>query len=172
MRATLWVLLSLALFTLLWRVFPHPLNMTPLAALALMAGARSADLRVRFGVPLLALFISDLILGFHATMPFVYGSMILIVLIGGLLAGRGLAAFVGGSVAASLLFFVVSNFGVWLMAGYYTLDMAGLITCYVAALPFLWKTLSGDLFFVIAFFGCFALVDKRLALEQGLRIRT
>ncbi len=161
MRASLWLLLSLALFTLLWRVFPHPMNMTPLAALALVAGARATDVRVRYALPLLALFVSDLILGLHATMAFVYGSMALVVLLGGYLQGRGLVAWAGASVASSLLFFVITNFGVWLVAGYYPLDLAGLVTCYVVAIPFLWKTMAGDLFFVAAFFGSFALLDYR-----------
>lgn len=162
MRASLWLLLLLAIFTLLWRIFPHPMNMTPLAALALAAGARATHAAVRYGLPLLVLFISDLLLGLHATMPFVYASMALVVLLGGLLQGRGAIAWAGASVGGSLLFFLITNFGVWLVAGYYPLDLAGLAACYVAAIPFLWKTMAGDLFFVLLFFGSFALLDYRI----------
>ena len=160
MRKILWLLLALAVFTLLWRVLPHPFNMTPLAALALFAGARARDPRLRFGIPMLALLFSDLLLGFHATIPFVYGAMLLIVLIGTLLRDRGYAFFALGSVAGSLTFYLVTNFGVWLVAGYYSPDLTGLLASYVAGLPFLLKTLAGDLIFVSLFFTLFALVDR------------
>ena len=172
MRTYLWLLLALAVFTLLWRVVPHPLNMTPLAALALFAGARARDPRLRFAIPMGALLISDLLLGFHSTVPFVYAAMLLIVVLGTLLRGKSLPYFALGSVAGSVSFYLITNFGVWAAAGYYTPDVSGLIASYVAGLPFLLKTLAGDFFFVVMFFALFAFADSHVAQrEAGVNAR-
>lgn len=168
MRTNLWLLLALVIFTVLWRVVPHPLNMTPLAALALFAGARSSRVSLAFAFPLLALLVSDLLLGFHTTMPFVYGSMVLIVLIGTLLRGRGIAAHALAGAGGSLTFYFITNFGVWMTAGYYSPDASGLLASYIAGLPFLWKTLAGDFFFVVMFFALFyALGESRASMREA-----
>ena len=171
MRANLWLLLVLLAFTVLWRVVPHALNMTPLAALALFAGARSGHTGLAMAFPLGALLLSDLLLGFHATMPFVYGAMILIVLMGTLLRGRGMAAHVLAGVGGSLSFYFITNFGVWLTAGYYSPDLTGLLASYVAGLPFLWKTMAGDFFFVVMFFGLFAMQAQYLSDHRETRVK-
>lgn len=171
MRANLWLLLALVVFTVLWRVFPHPLNMTPLAALALFAGARSRHVGVGFSFPLAALLVSDLVLGGHATMPWVYGAMLLVVLMGTLARGRGLPGHALAGVAGSLTFYLVTNFGVWMSAGYYAPDLSGLLASYVAGLPFLWKTLAGDFFFVVLFFGLFAMFGQHVTSPREATVK-
>lgn len=159
MRLNLMAMLGLVAFAALWRLFPHPENMTPVAAVALFAGARLRNPAGRFLLPLGAMFLSDLVLGFHATVWFVYGAMVGGALLGTWLRGRGILSYAGMSVANSLLFFVVTNFGVWAVTGMYSANAGGFISCYAAALPFLWKTLAGDLFFTMAIFALFSLVD-------------
>jgi hypothetical protein len=69
---------------------------------------------------------------------------------------------IGGALAASLIFYVVTNFAVWALSTLYTPDVKGLLECYVAALPFLKYTIAGDLFWSIALFGGAALLRRRI----------
>jgi hypothetical protein len=154
------------------RLLPHPPNVTPIAAMALFGGAFGAGLLPALLLPLAAMAASDVLMalighvdgGWHPTLPFVYASILATVVIGRLV-GRRLTAFsiAGGAVAASLLFFVVTNFGTWLVGGIYPLTAEGLSACFVAALPFLRLTLLGDLFYSGLLFGGFALAERWLA---------
>ncbi len=160
MRRTVIVLLALAGFAFLWRVVPHEFNMTPLGALALIAGARLRHPLGRALVPLGTLVASDLILGFHDTVLYVYGAFVVIALGGVLLQRRGVLAHAGGAVVAALLFYAVTNFGVWAAGTLYPADASGLLASYAAGLPFLWKTLAGNLFFTVLFYAVFQLVER------------
>jgi hypothetical protein len=160
--------LLLAALAVAARLLPHPFNFTPLGAMALFGGACLADKRLALGVPLVALFLSDLCLGFHAAMPFVYGSFLLIACLGFALRGRRTAVpLAAATLASSLLFFLVTNFGQWLVQIWqpepmYPLTAAGLVECYVKAIPFFGNTLLGDAVFVTALFGGLALAEKGL----------
>lgn len=160
MRITHLLLFALLVLAALWRIVPHPDNMTPVMAVALFAGIWLKPLVLRIGAPIAVLLVSDLALGFHDTMLFVYAAMLLPVALAPLLRGRGLGAYAGASVVNALVFFVVTNLGVWLVSGMYAHDLAGLLSCFTLALPFLWKTLAGDLFFTVLFFVMFALAQK------------
>ncbi|TNG01777.1 MAG: hypothetical protein EP297_01940 [Gammaproteobacteria bacterium] len=135
-------------------------NVSPIAAAALFSGAYLADRKTAFLIPLAALFIGDLVIGLHATMPFVYAAFALTVLIGMWLS-RHLCGhlLIAVTMVSSTLFFLITNFGVWATTDYYTHDLAGLITCYIAAIPFFQYTLIGDLFFVSLIFGVFMAVE-------------
>ena len=124
------------------RLIPHPPNFSPIAALALFGGAQFADKRLAFLVPLAAMFLSDLVLGLHSLIPVIYGSFALIVCLGFWLRRRQNVWAIGGAaVVGALLFFVLTNFGVWAMGQMYPKTPAGLIDCYVAAIPFFQNTL-------------------------------
>ena len=155
MKPSTILLVTLAIFTLCWRVLPHEWNMTPLFALALFAGAHLATPAQRLGLPLLVMVLSDLWLGGHATLLFVYLGVAAAVALGSLLRQRGLLRHASVALVTSLLFFTLSNFGVWLMAGLYPATLEGLLLCYTLALPFLLKAAAGDLFFVILFYALF-----------------
>ena len=127
------------------RLVPHWPNFTPIGAMALFGGAYFGRRVLAFAAPLGALLVSDLILGFHAGMPFVYGSVALIVLLGWAIARRITPVTVAAAaVASSVLFFAVTNFGTWLSSGMYP------------------PTLAGDLAFSALLFGGFALLESRL----------
>ncbi|MDQ7827626.1 MAG: DUF6580 family putative transport protein [Armatimonadota bacterium] len=153
------------------RLLPHPPNVTPVAAMALFGGAAFVDLRLAVLVPLGAMVLSDLVLGLHATIPFVYAALAATALIGRLLRGRRRPApLVAASLAASTLFFLVTNFGVWLVGGLYPKTAAGLVAAYVAGLPFFRNTLLGDLAFTVLLFGGFALLERTVpALRASAR---
>ena len=142
------------------RLVPHPPNFSPIDAMALFSGAYVGRRALAFAAPLLALLLSDLVLGFYAGMNFVYASVALIVLIGWWLSERRtVLRVVTAAVAGSVAFFVITNFGMWLFSGFYPLTAAGLEACYVAAIPFFQNTVAGDLFYTALLFGGFALAE-------------
>lgn len=144
------------------RLIPHPPNFTPIAALALLGGASFADKRAAFLVPLAGLFLSDLVLGFYAITPIVYGSFALIVCLGFWLRRRqSVWRIAGASVIGAVLFFVVTNLGVWAFDTLYPKTLNGLADCYVAAIPFFRNTLLSDLLYSALLFGSLAFAEKR-----------
>lgn len=161
------VLAALILGAMFLRLAPLPANFSPIAAVALFAGAVFVQSRwIGIAVALVSLFLSDLFIGFYAGMPFVYGAYILVAILGYGLIGkqdgeRVQWSAVGiSSLAASAVFFLVSNFGVWVEGALYPRTGSGLVACYFAAVPFFWNTLAGDLVFTFGLFGAWALVAK------------
>jgi hypothetical protein len=146
------------------RLVPHPANFAPIGAMALFSGAH-ADRRIAFLLPFLAMFGSDLVIGLHSELPFVYGCFAINVLMGcWLRQRRSFLNVCAATLACALLFYVVTNFGVWLMQdGTYPKTAAGLATCYVAALPYFERSLLGDYFYTAVMFGGFALAERRFA---------
>lgn len=153
------------------RLLPHPANVTPVTALALFAAVH-LDRRSAFIVPLAAMFLSDLVLGFHNEMAWVYGSFVGIVFIGFWLKNhQSFAATVGATLSGSVLFFIVTNFGMWAATpSFYPHTINGLIECYVAGIPFFRNTLLGDLAYVGILFGLFALVERLVPAVQTDRV--
>jgi hypothetical protein len=144
------------------RLIPHPPNFTPVAALALFCGASFANKRVALLVPLAGLFLSDLVLGFYVLTPVVYGSFALIVCLGFWLRRQQTVwRIAGASVAGAVLFFVATNFAVWVFGGLYPKNGGGLADCFVAAIPFFRNTLVSDLLCSALFFGGLGLAEKR-----------
>jgi len=155
------------------RLIPHPPNFTPIAAIALFAGAQFTDKRFAFLVPLAGLLLSDLALGFHSLVPIVYGTFALIVCLGLMLQrGKSAPRIALFSLAGALLFFGTTNLAVWLFGGLYPKTAAGLIECYVAAIPFFWNTLLGDLFYSALLFGGIAFAERRFELIREPKMKT
>lgn len=149
--ATLVLMVLAAAFS---RLIPHPWNFTAIGAMALFGGAYFPSRKQSLLIPLFSLFLSDLVLGFHSTMVYVYLAVAIIGVMGWALRKERSAVQVGTlSLVSSLLFFVVSNFGVWAVEGFYAPTLQGLVDCYVAALPFLDNQIYGDMFFSAALFG-------------------
>jgi hypothetical protein len=136
------------------RLIPHPPNFSPIAALALFSGAQFGDKRLAFLLPLAAMFLSDLIIGLHSLMPVIYGSFALIVCLGfWVQRNQNLWPIGGAALLGALLFFVTTNFGVWLLASFYPKTGGGLLACYTEAIPFFWNTLASDLIYTVVLFG-------------------
>jgi hypothetical protein len=160
-HARLIVILSAIVAAAAMRLVPHPPNFAPLAAMALFSGAYVGKRALAFAAPLGALLVSDLVLGFYPELAFVYLSVAATVLIGWFVARRRTVMRVGvAALAASVLFFLVTNFGVWVLMDYYPHTASGLLACYVAAIPFFQNTLAGDLFYSALLFGGFALLER------------
>lgn len=143
------------------RLLPHLPNATPVGALALFSGFYLPK-KQAFLVPLLAMAAADLFLGGHSTLLWVYGSFLLIVALGFLLKGRLKAEnVILASLSSSILFFLITNFGVWASTSMYSKDLAGLLQSYVMGIPFLRPTVLGDLFYSGVIFGSYALFFLR-----------
>lgn len=162
MRTKLFTLSAIIFAVALFRWMPHPPNVSPVAAMALFGGAYFADKRMAFIVPFLALLLGDLLIGFHDTMIFVYAGFAFTVMIGMWLKTRISVTNVAAStVAASVLFFLLTNFGAWMTSGLYAQSMNGLMQAYVAAIPFFQNSLMGNLVFTALMFGGYALAQRK-----------
>ena len=159
------ITLSLIIFSIaMFRLLPHPPNVSPVAAMALFGGAYFSDKRIAFLVPFLALLLSDFMLGLHDTMVYVYAGFALTVVIGFWLKtnmniGRITLAVVG----SSILFFIISNFGAWFTSGLYPMTLDGLMQAYVAAIPFFQNSLLGNLVFTALLFAGFAVLKRNVS---------
>lgn len=163
-----WFLTILILVAAISRLFPHIPNFTPITAMALFGGVYFKDKPAAFLVPLTAMFISDCVLeflthwGFHNTIIYVYVSIALVTLIGMYVRRNvNVQSVLVGSVSSSVLFFIITNFGVWAAQGFQN-GAAGLSATYVSGIPFFAPTLAGDLFFNGILFGLFYLAQRRL----------
>ena len=169
--------LGLILIAAFARIIPHYPNFTPLCAIALFGGKYFNNKYLAYLLPLLALWISDILINnfilnnyfdgftlFYSGFYWQYGSFILITLIGRkTLKNISYLRLLGISISSSLLFFVISNFGVWISSSFYSKDIFGLIACYVAAIPFYYGTLSGTIFYSFFLFGSYELLSRKLS---------
>ncbi len=161
-----WLMASLVFGAAALRLLPHPPNFTPIAAIALFGGAHFERKRWAFAVPLTAMALSDAVLrvlfgwGFDSV---VYATFALIVCLGFLLRNKRTAPLpvAGAALAAAMTFYLTTNFAVWATSGMYAKTLAGLVNCYVAAIPFFGPTVAGDLFYSAALFGGFAWSERR-----------
>ena len=143
------------------RLIPHPWNFTPMMAIGLYAGTRSAKLRTGVLVTLLALFLSDAVMGFYRGMWYVYAASLVPVLVGRFVGRRdGIGAIVAGGLVSSLSFFFITNFMVWATGHVYPHSVAGLGASFVAGIPFYQNQLLGDGFYGVVLFGSHALISR------------
>lgn len=146
------------------RLIPHPPNFTPILSVALFGSAVLANRYLGIAVAIAAMAISNLVLGGHSTWAYVYGAMILTGFLGFLLREkRSVLRIAGVTLAGSLLFFLITNLGVFIMQDLYPKTGAGLVTCYVMALPYLKNSLAGDFLFTGILFGIHYLLNRRSA---------
>ncbi len=162
-----WIVLGLIVLGIVARLVPHPWNATPVMAIALFGGTHLSK-RYAIILPLVIVAVSDLLIGWHSTVPFTWGAFALT----GLLAWRLRPEPDWGRIAAtsltgSLIFFVITNFGVWMTGELYPQTFEGLRQCYVVAIPFFRNTLAGDVVYTAVFFGTYALAGRLLPLPQS-----
>lgn len=179
-----WVLAGMILIAGLSRLVPHPWNFTPVEAMALFGGAYFANRLTAVVVPLLAVLASDLAMSwvsgglyssyfFSVSFFVVYGTLALSAVLGFVLRGRVSFLRVGlAGLAGSVLFFLTTNFAVWATATdvvAYPACTAGLVPCYVAALPFFKGTLIGTAVWSLILFGGYELLRRQM---PSLRLQT
>ena len=152
----------IVLFAALLRFLPQPPNFTPIAALALFSGVFFTNRLLACLVPVGVLLVTDLFLGWHSTILFVYGSFAIMVLIGYAMRGHlSVPMVTGAGLSASLLFFLVTNFGVWATGTMYPKTWEGLAAAYIAGIPFFHYMIAGTLFYSALFFGSYLLASRQ-----------
>jgi len=142
---------SIILLAVVARLVPHPPNFAPIGGLALFSGSHFKK-KIALLIPLAAMLISDVFLGFHNTMIYVYASFFLAVLIGRLIKNNRWRSLALASLTSSVLFFLITNFGVWLSYSMYPKTLAGLFQSYLMGLPFFRNTILSDFFYTFSFF--------------------
>ena len=146
--------ISLILILAFARLIPHPPNFTPIIAVAIVSGYFFKNINLSLLTLLIAMLISDLFIGFYENVIFVYASLLLITFVFHKISNKinFINLFICGF-AGSLIFFVVSNFGVWALGspGVYDIayekSLSGLIECYILAIPFFGNTFLSTLIF-------------------------
>jgi hypothetical protein len=166
-KTAFYIVTGFILFAALSRLLPHAYNFTPLGAIALFGAAYFPKKKWAFIIPLLALWLSDLVLNnmmyasyydgftfFTSGFLYIYGAFALIVILGVYLFRKiSFSRVLGGALGGSVIFFIVSNFGVWLTGSLYPMTLEGLLMCYGAAIPFFHYTIAGNLLYCGALFG-------------------
>ena len=155
------IIILFIVFAAIIRLIPHPPNFAPITAMALFGGVHFKNRKLAYAIPLIAMIISDLFLGFYSISIFVYASFITITFIGTVIKNIN----VTNIFLSSLLFFIITNLGVWLLG--YPLTMEGFLTCFTLALPFFGYTIAGDLFFCLLFKYSFKTVEKKYLIHSN-----
>jgi len=169
------IIILLAAFT---RIMPHPPNFSPIAAIGLFGAAHFTKKWQSFLVPLLAIWLSDLVINnfiysfqesgfiwFYGGFYWQYLSYILIIFSGHIIFKNKISipTSLGGIFASSGIFFIVSNFGVWTTSAMYPKNISGLVMCYAAGIPFLNNTIISDALFTTVLFGIYYLLQKEFS---------
>ena len=169
MNIKILLIISVIFLVSLTRIFPHPPNFTPILALAIFGGAYLPNRITAISLPIISMFISDLIIGFHSQIFTIYETIIFLSILGHLMKTKNFKNFAITGFTGSLIFFIITNFSVWLGGSLYPLTIDGIIQCYIMAIPFFHNTLiSTILFLTILFFG-YTFAEKKIS---NLKIST
>ena len=160
--------IGLTIVGILARLVPHAPNFSPVGGVSLFAGGRLSGWKA-YLLPLVLMLVTDpFVGGYSFATPFVYASFLIYVWIGSRLRStQNPLAFGAAAVAGSVQFFLITNFAMWLKpVSLYTHNAAGLMACYVAAIPYYRNTVLADLFYSAALYGAFALLSRRVAAQN------
>lgn len=133
------LLIAFILIAVCFRLIPHPPNFTPVTSLALFSGIMFQRKWLGILVPIVAMLLSDMILGFGVISMWVYAAFMLVTISGWVLKQMNVKSIL----VSSMIFFIVSNFGAWLLGYPHTIE--GLLMCYTLAIPFFGYSIVGDL---------------------------
>lgn len=143
------------------RLLPHPWNFTPMMAIGLFAGSQARKASTGVLATLVALVLSDAVLGFYSGIWYVYAAALIPVLFGRFIRNRsGAGAIAAAALASSLSFFVITNFMVWATEQLYPHTLGGLSECFLAGIPFYRNQVLGDAVYTVAIFGGYALLNR------------
>lgn len=175
------LLIIAAAFT---KFFPHYPNFTAIGAIAVFGGSVIKDKKLAFLLPLGALLLSDICLqlftstpGFYGTSQyFVYAAFLIITALATFMQKRSIVNIALAAIWSGVIFFIISNLGVWFSSDYYPKTLAGLGACYWAAIPFYKNELFGNFalnsilgnaFYSALLFGAYSLVEKKTTMQKA-----
>jgi len=163
------ILILLVVLASFSRILPHIPNFTPIVAIALFSASYFSNKYLAFIIPMLSLWLSDLVINnvilsgyygkfiwFYPGFIWQYASFLIIAIIGiKTLKKRSFIRILGITISSSLVFFLITNFGVWISSSMYPKNIFGILACYTAAIPFYYSTLFGSLFYSFFLFGIY-----------------
>ena len=142
----------------LTRLIPHLPNFSPIMAIAIFGGLTFRSKWAAYGFPLLAMLMSDSLIGFHRLIPLVYGAFMVTTFLSRTVRfSKPWQTVVGHGLFSAVFFFAVTNFGVWAFTDLYPLSSSGLVHCFLAGLPFFRYSLLANLVYLPLMFGALAL---------------
>lgn len=149
-RRDIFSVVFLVSFFVLARVLPHPPNFSPILSWAFLSGVFLKRSRLSYMLPIITMFISDMILGFYVGMLYTYLGVFVSSILGLKTAKETIKVpqLALHSFTSAVTFFLISNFGVWVSSGFYSLDLWGLFFCYEAAVPFFPATFLSNLIYL------------------------
>jgi len=143
------------------RIMPHPPNFTAIGAISILGGLYFGKNYLAFLIPISAMLISDFLLGYKIAIS-VYIAFLMIIPLGINIKSKiSNLSILKTSIYASIMFFLITNFSVWLSSALYPDNLYGLFICYTAGIPFFFNTLLGNLFFCFSLFGLYEIVTKK-----------
>lgn len=177
---------SIILFAAVSRLIPHPANFAPIGGMALFGAAYYNKKYWALIIPVLSMWLSDLIVNnviygqyfdhfvwFYQGCYWTYSAFVLITLAGFFILKQiKVKNLIVAALSASLIFYLVSNFGVWFSTEMYPKNMAGLMACYVAGLAFFKNTLMGDLVYTTVLFAAFEYAQRSIPALQLQNIKS
>ena len=175
MKKNLLLIVLFVAIIFLGRILPHPYNFTPLIAVTLLSSYSLSNKFLAIMIPLVGFWISDLFMNnyiyagyfadftvFNSGMIWTYGAIVLVALMGSSFLNKITAGkVVFASLSGSTIFYLISNFGVWVLSPMYAKTLTGLVQCYSLALPFYSTSLMGDLVYSALLFGTYQLVFSK-----------
>ena len=166
---TLYLAVILILLAAITRFIPHPFNFTAIGAMALFSGTIIRDRKYALLLPFIALFLTDIFLGFHFSMLPVYLGFAITVGMGILISSRPTFWRIGfASILSSTVFYLITNLPIWYLdMRLYPATLEGTIQSYTMALPFFRNQILGDLLYNAILFGSYFLYSERLKLSQA-----
>lgn len=155
MKSNIVLITSLFVLLIASRLITEIPNFTPTIALVMFTGYLIKNRYLAILVILSSQIISDLYIGIYSSMVFVYGAYVLIAaLMPTIIKSFNIKSMLIASFISPTLFYIITNFGVWITGSMYPLSIAGLLSCYVAGIPFFDESLiSTVLFTVTIYFG-------------------
>ena len=141
--------ICLILILSFFRLIPHPSNFTPILAAGVFSGFYFRSFLLGALIVIFSMFLGDLYLGFHSTMFFTYISLAVAVALGLLIKRLKFTEILFTGLASSVCFFLVTNFGAWMVLDMYEKNLAGLLQSYVFAIPFFHNTLISTFLYLI-----------------------
>lgn len=167
-KSNLLITITIIALSTIYRLIPHPFNVSPIYSIALFTGATFNNKYLAAVTTILSMLVADIIIGLHNTMVFTYLSLLLINYLGHNLQKKyNYKNIIKYSVISSLIFYLISNFGVWLLSQNYTYNLEGLVYCYWLAIPFWQNTLISCLLFNTIIFTLFSIKTIKANIWQS-----
>ena len=141
----IYYLIVFGIILALSRILPHPPNFTPIIASAIMAPLLIRDRWFGIAIPIFAMLVADIVIGFHPYQTVIYLTLIIIGLVAPM--QRSIKWIATMAILGPVWFFLTTNFAVWLAWDYYPKTIEGLILCYTMAIPFFQNTLISTCLF-------------------------